>query len=205
MAEASKYPVSDSHSLFSLGFWGDSPILFLGADEALLVPEGASSGSEGSVAMAMDWDPLRVVSSEDTLVLNGRKEPPCGSVDSDGAIDLAIVSVGSIFARPLAEMTDFQLEEGEQDEGWNSSYLAKFNRCLSMPMEGFEEEILYLLRRMKERIDQKRQDGVSRKTKSLSSKSIRELKKLEWTVSYKKARIDIGLGNSIGASMLGCK
>ena len=74
-----------------------------------------------------------------------------------------------------------------------------------MPMEGFEEEIWYLLRRMKGRIDQKRQDGVSRKTKSLSSKSIRELKKLEWTVSYKKARVDIGLGNSIGASMLGCK
>ena len=74
-----------------------------------------------------------------------------------------------------------------------------------MPMEGFEEEILYLLRRMKGRIDQKRQDGVSRKTKSLSSKSVRELKKLEWTMSYKKTRIDIGLGNSIGAFVSGCK
>ena len=199
MAEASRYPISDSHSLFSLGFRGDSSILFLGADEALLVPEGASSGSEGSVAMAMDWDPLRVVSSKDTLVLDGRKEPHCGSVDNDGATDLSIVSVGSVFVRPRAEMTDFQPEEGERDEGWNSSYLTKFNRCLGMPMEGFEEEILYLLR-MKGRIDQKRQDGLSRKTKS-----VRELKKLEWTMSYKKARVDIRLGNSIGASMSGCK
>ena len=80
------------------------------------MPEGASSGSEGSVAVAMDWDPLRVVSSEDTLVLDGRKEPPCGLVNSDGTTHLAIVSVGSVFARPLAEMTDFQLDEGERDE-----------------------------------------------------------------------------------------
>ena len=199
MAEASRYPVSDSHSLFSLGFRGDSSILFLGANEALLVPEGASNGSEGSVAMVMDWDPLRVVLSKDTLVLDGQKEPPCGSVDNDGATNLSIVSVGSVFVRPLAEMTDFQLEEGERDEGWNSSYLTKFNRCLGMPMKGFEEEILYLLR-MKGRIDQKRQDGLSRKTKS-----VRELKKLEWTMSYKKARVDIRLGNSIGASVSGCK
>ena len=58
---------------------------------------------------------------------------------------------------------------------------------------------------MKRRIDQKGQDGVSRKTKSLSSKSIRELKKLEWTVSYKKARVDTELGNSTGASVFVCK
>ena len=44
---------------------------------------------------------------------------------------------------------------------------------------GFEEEILYLLRRMRARIDQKGQDGVSRKTNLKSSKSSRELKKLE--------------------------
>ena len=74
-----------------------------------------------------------------------------------------------------------------------------------MPTKDFGEEILYLLRRMKGRIDQKGHDGASRKMKSLSSKSVRELKKLEWTVSYKKARVDTGLGNSTGASMSGCK
>ena len=91
------------------------------------------------------------------------------------------------------------------DEGWNFSCLAKFNRSLGIPTERFEEEILYLLRKMKGRIDQKGQNGASRKTKLLSSKSSRELKKLEWTVSYKKARVDTSLGISEGASMLGCK
>ena len=45
--------------------------------------------------------------------------------------------------------------------------------------EEFEEEILYFLRNMKERIDQKEQDEAFRKTKLQSSKSSRELKKLE--------------------------
>ena len=59
MAEASRYPVSHSRSLFSMGFRGESSFsLFLGLDEALLVSEGASSGSKGSMAVAMDWDPL---------------------------------------------------------------------------------------------------------------------------------------------------
>ena len=44
-----------------------------------------------------------------------------------------------------------------------------------------------------------------RKIKSLSSKSVRELKKLEWTMSYKKTRVDTGLGNSIRASVSRCK
>ena len=59
----------------------------------------------------------------------------------------------------------FQLEEGGQDEGWSSSCLTKFSRCLGMPTKGFEEEILYLLRRMKGRIEHKNQDGAYRKTK----------------------------------------
>ena len=37
-----------------------------------------------------------------------------------------------------------------------------------MPTKDFEEEILYLLRRMKGRIDQKGHDGASRKMKSNS-------------------------------------
>ena len=75
-----------------------------------------------------------------------------------------------------------------------------------MPTEGFEKEILYLLRMMKGRIDQKGQDGVSRKMKLLYLKSSRELKKLEWIVmSYKKARVDTSLGISEWASVSGCK
>ncbi|KAL6336576.1 hypothetical protein AAG906_025131 [Vitis piasezkii] len=49
------------------------------------------------------------------------------------------------------------LEEGEEAGtiSWSSSCLAKFSRCIGMPMEGFEWEILTLLKRMKERKDQK--------------------------------------------------
>ncbi|RVX12788.1 hypothetical protein CK203_009733 [Vitis vinifera] len=75
---------------------------------------------------------------------------------------------GSLSSRPT--ITDEALmtkaSRGGRDEGWNSSCLAKFSQCIGMPTRGFEEEILYLLRRMKGRIDQKGQDGVSRKTKS---------------------------------------
>ena len=74
-----------------------------------------------------------------------------------------------------------------------------------MPTEGFEEEILYLLRRMKGRIDQKGQDGASRKTNLKSSKSSRELKKLEWTVSYKKAKMGTSMGIFGEASGSRCK
>ena len=98
-----------------------------------------------------------------------------------------------------------QLEEGEKDEGWSSSCLVKFSRCLGMPTEGFEEEILYLLRRMKGRIEQKSQNGACRKTKSSASKSSRELKKLEWTMSYKRARVVTNAGMSGGTSGSGCK
>ena len=72
-------------------------------------------------------------------------------------------------------------------------------------MEGFEEEILYLLRRMKGRIDQKGQDGASRKMNLKSSKSSRELKNLEWTVSYKKTKMGTSVGIFGGASGSRCK
>ncbi|KAL6350127.1 hypothetical protein AAG906_004065 [Vitis piasezkii] len=127
-------------------------------DEALLEEAssgvgGVSSGAEG----AMGQIPLRVVRTEDVSVLSGWNEPPWGSIDSVSANELALVPVGSDFASPLEERIDW----------WSSSCLAKFSRCLGMRMKG--------------RIDQKGQDGVSRKTNLKSSKSSRELKKLEWT------------------------
>lgn len=72
-----------------------------------------------------------------------------------------------------------------------------------MPTEGFEDEILYLIRRMKERIDQRGPEGTTRRARSMSSKFERELKKLEWTMSYKRARNDSGLDKSDGAFILG--
>ena len=65
-----------------------------------------------------------------------------------------------------------------------------------MPTVGFEEEILYLLRRMRGRIEKKNQDRENNRTKSSVSKSSRELKKLEWTVSYKRAKLAGGASGS---------
>ena len=44
-----------------------------------------------------------------------------------------------------------------------------------------------------------------RKTNLKSSKSNRELKKFEWTVSYKKAKMGTSVGFFGGASGVGCK
>lgn len=54
-----------------------------------------------------------------------------------------------------------------------------------MLTEGFKEESPYLLKRMKERIDQKGHEGTNRRVKSLSSRFERELKKLEWIVKIR--------------------
>ena len=48
-------------------------------------------------------------------------------------------------------------------------------------------------------------EGVIRKTRLKSSKSSRELKNLEWTVSYKKAKMGSSVGIFRGASGSGCK
>ena len=58
---------------------------------------------------------------------------------------------------------------------------------------------------MRRRIEQKSQDREYTKTKSSASKSSRELKKLEWTVSYKRARVATNADKFGGASGSGCK
>ena len=78
------------------------------------------------------------------------------------------------------------LEEGEEAGtlSWSSSCLAKFSRCIGMLTEGFKGEILTLLKRMKERKDQKgKLDGRKRKELE-SSRFERELRKLECIVNY---------------------
>ena len=84
--------------------------------------------------------------------------------------------------RSLQEIMEERNEVGEPC--WQSSCLAKFSRCLGMPTEGFEGEILFLLKRMKEmKIQKGKLDG--RKKRILeSSRFEKELRKLEWTVKY---------------------
>ena len=87
----------------------------------------------------------------------------------------------------VSERVSQEDEGGRVEEGelcWHSSSSAKFSRYLGMPMEGFEGEILFLLKRMKERKLQKGKLDGRKRRKLESSKFERELRKLEWTVNY---------------------
>ena len=191
MEEASKYHVVPNSSSSSL--WGHA--------EAVGVSEGFSYGAEGELGR---FQPS-VVRNRAALAFGGWSEPSWGSVDAERVNGLALVPVGLDFTSPFEKRSVCHLEEGGCDEGWSSSSLAMCSHCLGMLTEGFEEEILYFLRRMKGRIEQKGKEGVTRKTSLKSSKSSRELKKLEWTVSYKKAKMGSSMGIFGGASGSGCK
>ncbi|RVW26083.1 hypothetical protein CK203_112551 [Vitis vinifera] len=71
------------------------------------------------------------------------------SGDAEKENELALVPVGEFVMSLCEEEEACHREEGESGEGWSTSSLARFSHCLGMPTEGFEEEILYLLRRMK--------------------------------------------------------
>lgn len=63
--------------------------------------------------------------------------------------------------------------------------LLAFSRFLGLQTEGFEEEILVLLEKIRERKGREGQ-ALRRASKSGSSGFERELKKLEWSVKYKR-------------------
>ena len=65
----------------------------------------------------------------------------------------------------LEEGRDERVEkEGEDEESWRYSCLARFCQCLGMASEGFESEILKLLNRIRERRDRsERVNGKKRK------------------------------------------
>ena len=130
---ASRYPVSHSKSLFSLGLHSNSSsTTFLGPDEVLVVREGDSGGLESPEAVAMDWVPLQVVLSVDALALDGWKELSCVLIDSDGVAELTIVPVGSDFVRLCWSQLIFKCKWCGKggDEGWNSSCLMKLVSAL---------------------------------------------------------------------------
>ncbi|KAL6323907.1 hypothetical protein AAG906_005904 [Vitis piasezkii] len=194
MEEASRYYAGPS-PLSELGHRGysySSSSSFWGNAEAVGASEGSAFGAKGELG------------SYETRMGRNRAASACGdwsghlrdSGDAERGKELALVPVGEVFMSLCEEEDACHIEEGGSGEGWSASSLARFSRCLGMPTEGFEEEILYLLRRMKGRIEQKGKEGVTRKTSLKSSKSSRELKKLEWTVSYKKAK----MGSSAGAN-----
>ena len=83
-----------------------------------------------------------------------------------------------------ASQKDVEERDEEGEPCWHSSSLAKFSCYHGMPTEGFEGEILFLLKRMKERKLQKGKLNGRKRKKLESSKLERELRKLEWTVNY---------------------
>ncbi|RVW53870.1 hypothetical protein CK203_099653 [Vitis vinifera] len=179
MEEASRYDVGPS-PLSQLGHRGHSHL---------------SSSSFGGIAEA--------VGTSEGVIVGAEGELDCYEIRLGRISAASACGDGSGLFRDSEEAC--HIEEGESGEGWSTSSLARFSHCLGMPTEGFEEEILYLLRRMKGRMEQKGREGVTRKTSLKSSKSSRELKKLEWTVSYKKAKMGSSTDFSGGASGSGCK
>ena len=167
--EAARYTSSCPRDVFSFG-------------ERVLYSSSSRSGWDGmfvdpvggSDFEGIDLDPLRMI------MANGRETEVLRSPR------MALVIVGKKVEKVVGwDITEERNEVGEQC--WQSSCLARFSRCLGMPTEGFEGEILLLLKRMKERKLQKGKKGnlVGRKKRKIeSSKFERELRKLEWTVNY---------------------
>ena len=153
-------------SLFSTpsGWDGEGAVMARASDR------GTVSDDEGGAVM----DPLRMI------LADGREVEVSNLVGREPR-NTEVVSVG------VLERVSHEDKEKRGKEGnlcWQSSSLAKFSRYLGMPTEGFEGEILFLLKRMKERKIQKGNLDGRKRRKLETSKFERELRKLEWTVNY---------------------
>ena len=173
--EASRYPRNLKFPNFSLGCGASSPSPpFLGSDGAVVGKVGVVSGLFGVV----EGNRSRISTREEWLAdlsvhEDGNMSPRVSGDEANGT-DLSIVPFGGVLESPLVETMALQVEVGDGEEEWSSSCLAKFSHCLGMPTVRFEEEILYLLRRMRGRIEKKNHDRENNKTKSSVSKSSRE-------------------------------
>ena len=75
----------------------------------------------------------------------------------------------------------------ELTKEWKSSCLTQFSDFLGMPTMGFEEEILALLKKWIMRKKQKNRWSGVKKVKVESSRSKRELRRLDYFVNFKSA------------------
>ena len=176
LLEASRYSDQFSCSFFSLGkretSLSSTPSGWDGEGVAIARVSDRGSGLEavGGAVMGL----LRMILADGREVkvsdLEGRES---------GTFEEALEGVSERVSQKDEEERD---EEGELC--WHSSSLAKFSRYLGMPMEGFEGEILFFLKRMKERKLQKGKMNGRKRKKLESSKFERELRNLEWTMNY---------------------
>ena len=115
--------------------------------------------------------------------VNEKEQTPLSIILADGSNGV-LASKGE---RPVArEGLGGEFEGMLQDlDGcrWDDSYLARFSKFLGFSKDGFEGEILNLLLRTKRRREQNLKKGTSGTTKF-----DRELKKLEWSINYSRAR-----------------
>ena len=140
--EASKYPFHLKLPILSWGLGVSSPSTpFLGLDGAGMGNEGISSGMFGAAEGARSKAPLGEERLEVFSAREGWNLSPREAGGGASGSELAIVPFGVDLESSLAESMALQLEEVEGEEGWSSSCLAKFSRCLGMSTIGFEEEI----------------------------------------------------------------
>ena len=132
--------------------------------------------------------PLRVVAAD------GRE----WGLESPGAI----IDVGEEIGEAGQRKTEAQLESLENWNygSWESSCLAKFSEFLGFPTNGFEKEILNLLRNLvaSQKINKER--GIL-----TVSKSERELRRLRSTINYNGNKINKGGGRDRGNLLLKLK
>ena len=142
MEEASRYIGSHSRSFFSLEKRVFSYSSFLSGLDRLFVATdgGCSRGCSSKIVGGIELGPLRMI------LVDGRE------VEVSGLLRLANETTEEKMENVLDRAPHEIMEEGNEvgELSWQSSCLAKFSRCLGMPMECFEVEILFMLKRMKE-------------------------------------------------------
>ena len=146
MEEVSRYTGSHSRSLFSLGkrvFFSSSSLS--GPDGLFVTTDGGfSQGCSSEIGGGIELGPLRMILADGREAEVSRLSRLANEMTEEGMKD--------VLDRAPYEIIEEGNEVGELS--WQSSCLAKFSRCLGMPTKGFEGEILFLLKRMKERKSQ---------------------------------------------------
>ena len=128
---------------------------------------GGPSGLGNGVEVMEDLEPLRVVSADGI---------EWGETTPDDPTAAIMEKKGCGVERGEVPKT---CEEGKGYDNWEDSCLIKFSEFLGIPTEGYDVEILELLRRM---VSQ--QPGNKRKGIPTETRSERELRRLECTINY---------------------
>ncbi|RVW96305.1 Transposon TX1 uncharacterized 149 kDa protein [Vitis vinifera] len=131
------------------------------------------------------------------VLADGRGEEGCSGEE------MAMVLVGET---SIDEKYSLRQTVGgtESVEDWKSSCLAQFSDFLGMPTTGCEEEILNMLKRWIMRKDQKNQRIGAKRAKVETSKSVRELKRLECSINFKSSGHGRALFRESGGGIWPC-